>query len=184
MRVWACLGVELDVVDEAGLPVATGEVGELVVGGEHVMAGYWGMEEATGKALREGRLWTGDMAWLDDGGYVTLVDRKNDMIISGGYNVFPREVEDVLKTDPAVVDAVVLGVPDPEWGQAVTAAVVIRPGASADRDRLFDLCRQNLAQFKRPKRIDFVDTIPQTPAGKINRKAILEMLVQGSKRAS
>jgi acyl-CoA synthetase (AMP-forming)/AMP-acid ligase II len=172
-----CLGVDLDIIGEDGLPAATGDVGELVVGGEHVMAGYWGMEEATGKALRDGRLWTGDMAWRDEGGYVTIVDRKNDMIISGGYNVYPREVEDLLKTDPAVGDAVVLGVPDPDWGQAVTAAVVLRPGAAADRDRLFDLCRQNLAQFKRPKRIDFVDSIPQTPAGKINRKAVLELLV-------
>jgi acyl-CoA synthetase (AMP-forming)/AMP-acid ligase II len=173
-----CLGVELDIVGDDGRPLATGDVGELVVGGEHVMAGYWGMEEATGKALREGRLWTGDMAWRDDAGYVTIVDRKNDMIISGGYNVYPREVEDLLKTDPSVVDAVVLGVPDPDWGQAVTAAVVLRPGATADRDHLFDLCRQNLAQFKRPKRIDFVEAIPQTPAGKINRKAILELLVK------
>jgi acyl-CoA synthetase (AMP-forming)/AMP-acid ligase II len=172
----ACLGVEVDIVGEDGVPVATGDVGELVVGGEHVMGGYWGMEEATGKALRDGRLWTGDMAWRDDGGYVTIVDRKNDMIISGGYNVYPREVEDLLKTDASVFDAVVLGVPDPDWGQAVTAAVVLRPGATADLDRLLDLCRQNLAQFKRPKRIDFVDAIPQTPAGKINRKAILELL--------
>ncbi len=169
-----CLGVEVDVIDEKGGSVPTGEVGELVVGGEHVMAGYWGMEEATGKALRDGRLWTGDMAWRDERGYVTIVDRKNDMIISGGYNVYPKEVEDLLKTDPAVADAVVLGVSDPDWGQAVTAAVVIRPGATADRDRLLALCRQELAQFKRPKRIYFVDSIPQTPAGKTNRKTLLE----------
>ena len=173
-----CLGVELDIIGEDGASVAAGEVGELVVGGEHVMAGYWGMEEATGKALRDGRLWTGDMAWRDDGGYVTIVDRKNDMIISGGYNVYPREVEDLLKTDPSVADAVVLGVPDPDWGQAVTAVVVVRPGRAADRDRLLTLCRQNLAQFKRPKRIDFVDSIPQTPAGKTDRKAILEVLAR------
>jgi acyl-CoA synthetase (AMP-forming)/AMP-acid ligase II len=173
-----CLGVELDIIGEDGASVAAGDVGELVVGGEHVMAGYWGMEEATGKALRDGRLWTGDMAWRDDGGYVTIVDRKNDMIISGGYNVYPREVEDLLKTDPSVADAVVLGVADPDWGQAVTAAVVVRPGMAADRDRLLALCRQNLAQFKRPKRIDFVESIPQTPAGKTDRKAILELLAR------
>ena len=171
-----CLSVELEIVGENGSPMDAGEVGELVVGGEHVMAGYWGMEEATGKALRDGRLWTGDMAWRDDDGYITIVDRKNDMIISGGYNVYPREVEDVLKTDPSVGDVVVLGVPDPEWGQAVTAAVVIKAGAKADRERLFALCRTNLAQFKRPKRIDFVESIPQTPAGKTNRKAILDMI--------
>ncbi len=172
-----CLGVELDIVGDDGRPVATGDVGELVVGGDHVMAGYWGMEEATGKALRGGLLWTGDMAWQDDGGYVTIVDRKNDMIISGGYNVYPREVEDLLKTDASVGDAVVLGVPDPDWGQAVTAAVVVRPGATADRERLLELCRQNLAQFKRPKRIDFVESIPQTPAGKTDRKALLDLMV-------
>jgi acyl-CoA synthetase (AMP-forming)/AMP-acid ligase II len=168
----------MDIVDEAGHPLATGDIGELVVGGEHVMAGYWGMDAATGKALRDGRLWTGDMAWRDDRGYITLVDRKNDMIISGGYNVYPREVEDVLKADPAVADAVVLGVPDPGWGQAVTACVVIKPGAVADRDHLFDLCRRTLAQFKRPKRIDFVESIPQTAAGKKNRKAVLELLMK------
>jgi acyl-CoA synthetase (AMP-forming)/AMP-acid ligase II len=171
-----CLGVELDVVGDNGRSVPAGEVGELVVGGEHVMAGYWGMEEATGKALRDGRLWTGDMAWRDDGGYVTIVDRKNDMIISGGYNVYPREVEDMLKTDPAVAEAVVLGMPDADWGEAVTAAVVLRPGAAPDRDRLFAVCRANLAQFKRPKRIEFVESIPQTSAGKTNRKALLERL--------
>ena len=97
----ACMGAELEVVDEDGQPVPDGEHGELVISGDHVMAGYWGMADESGKALRDGRLWTGDMAWRDDEGYVTIIDRKNDMIITGGYNVYPREVEDVIAGDPS-----------------------------------------------------------------------------------
>jgi acyl-CoA synthetase (AMP-forming)/AMP-acid ligase II len=168
----AVLGAELELVDEAGRPVPDGADGELVVAGDHVMAGYWGLEDATGKALRDGRLWTGDVARRDPDGYVTIVDRRDDMIITGGYNVFPREVEDVLASDPAVAEVAVVGMPDPDWGQAVTALVVARPGAAVDPDRLRARCRERLAAFKRPKRIEVVAALPRTPAGKVDKKAI------------
>jgi acyl-CoA synthetase (AMP-forming)/AMP-acid ligase II len=168
----ACMGVELEVVGEDGEPRPDGEHGELVVSGDHPMAGYWGMADESGKALRDGRLWTGDMAWRDDEGYVTIIDRKNDMIITGGYNVYPREVEDVIAGDPAVSAVAVVGVADADWGEAVTAVVVAKPGATLDLADLDTRCRQLLAPFKRPKRIEPVDALPITSAGKINRKAV------------
>ncbi len=170
----SCLGADLTLVDDAGKPVPDGTHGELVVAGDHVMRGYWGMDDATGKALRDGRLWTGDMAWRDESGYITIVERKDDMIITGGYNVYPREVEEVVATDPAVADVAVVGLPDSDWGQAVTAMVVVRSGMSLDLDRLEALCRGRLAPFKKPKRFEVVESIPLTPAGKVNRKALRE----------
>jgi acyl-CoA synthetase (AMP-forming)/AMP-acid ligase II len=168
----AVLGAELELVDQAGAPVPDGVEGELVVRGDHVMAGYWGMQDATGKALRGGALWTGDMARRTPDGYITIIDRRHDLIITGGYNVFPREVEDVLAADPALAEVAVVGLPDPEWGQAVTALVVPRPGAEVDVERLRERCRRHLAAFKRPKRIEVVETLPKTPAGKTDKKAL------------
>ncbi len=167
----AVLGAELDLVDEHGDSVPDGIEGELVVRGDHVMAGYWGLQDATGKAIRDGALWTGDMARRTPDGYVTIIDRRNDMIITGGYNVFPREVEEAIAADPAVAEVAVVGLPDLEWGQAVTALVVAEPGAAVDLERLRDRCRQ-LAGFKRPKRIELVDALPKTPAGKVDKKAL------------
>jgi acyl-CoA synthetase (AMP-forming)/AMP-acid ligase II len=167
----AVLGADLDLVDEDGDSVPDGTEGELVVRGDHVMAGYWGLQDATGKAIRDGALWTGDMARRTPDGYVTIIDRRNDMIITGGYNVFPREVEEVIAADPAVAEVAVVGLPDPEWGQAVTALVVAGAGAPVDLDRLRDRCLQ-LAGFKRPKRIEQVDALPKTPAGKVDKKAL------------
>jgi acyl-CoA synthetase (AMP-forming)/AMP-acid ligase II len=168
----AVLGTELELVDETGDPVPDGAEGELVVRGDHVMAGYWGMQDATGKVLRGGALWTGDMARRTGDGYVTIIDRRHDMIITGGYNVFPREVEDVLAADPALAEVAVVGLPDPDWGQAVTALVVPRPGAEVDVERLRERCHQHLAAFKRPKRIEVVEALPKTPAGKTDKKAL------------
>jgi acyl-CoA synthetase (AMP-forming)/AMP-acid ligase II len=167
----AVLGAELDLVDEHGDSVPDGVEGELVVRGDHVMAGYWGLQDASGKAIRDGALWTGDMARRTADGYVTIIDRRHDMIITGGYNVFPREVEEVIAADPSVAEVAVVGRPDLQWGQAVTALVVAEPGAPVDLDRLRDRCRR-LAPFKRPKRIELVDALPRTPAGKVDKKAL------------
>jgi acyl-CoA synthetase (AMP-forming)/AMP-acid ligase II len=167
----AVLGAELDLVDEDGASVPDGVEGELVVRGDHVMAGYWGLQDATGKAIRDGALWTGDMARRTADGYVTIIDRRHDMIITGGYNVFPREVEEVLAADPAVAEVAVVGQPDLQWGQAVTALVVAEPGASVDLDRLRYRCTR-LAAFKRPKRIEVVEGLPRTAAGKVDKKAL------------
>jgi acyl-CoA synthetase (AMP-forming)/AMP-acid ligase II len=168
----AVLGTELELLDQAGRPVPDGVEGELVVAGDHVMAGYWGLPDVTGKVLRDGRLWTGDMARRDRDGYVTIVDRRHDMIITGGYNVFPSEVEEVLAADPAVAEVAVVGLPDPRWGQAVTALVVAGQGVRVDPDRLLARCRERLASFKRPKRIEVVDALPRTPAGKVDKRAL------------
>jgi acyl-CoA synthetase (AMP-forming)/AMP-acid ligase II len=173
----ACMGVDLDVVDERGRSVPVGSTGELVVRGEHVMRGYWGLSEATGKVVRGGALRTGDIARRNDRGYVTLVDRRNDLIISGGYNVFPREVEEVIRRVPGVEDAVVVGIPDAEWGQAVVAAVVMQSGFRMDVNEVNALCRGHLASFKRPKRMVELPALLYTVAGKIDRNGIAQRLV-------
>jgi acyl-CoA synthetase (AMP-forming)/AMP-acid ligase II len=167
----AVVGAGGDLVEADGAGVPDGVEGELVVRGDHVMAGYWGLEDATGKAIRDGALWTGDMARRTPDGYVTIIDRRHDMIITGGYNVFPREVEDVLAADPAVAEVAVIGQPDLQWGQAVTALVVAEASAPVDLERLRDRCLA-LAAFKRPKRIEVVAALPRTAAGKVDKKAL------------
>ncbi|WP_320670494.1 class I adenylate-forming enzyme family protein [Patulibacter defluvii] len=166
------LGVQVDVVDDDGRRVAPGEVGEVAVSGDHVMAGYWGNRGADGKTLRGGTLRTGDMGRQDERGYVHLIDRRGDMIITGGYNVYPREIEDVLRSAAGVADVAVVGVPHADWGQAVTAYVVPRPGAELTAERLRALCGERLASFKKPKDLHFVDELPKTAIGKIDRKAL------------
>jgi acyl-CoA synthetase (AMP-forming)/AMP-acid ligase II len=168
----AVLGAVLEVVDEAGAMVAPGTDGELVIAGDHVMAGYWGLDEATGKTIVDGRLHTGDMATMDEDGYVTIIDRKGDMIISGGYNVYPREVEDALAVHPAVAEVAVIGVPDPMWGQAVTAYIVARAGHKVLEAELLAHCAPRLASYKKPKRVVVVDELPKGSTGKIARKAL------------
>ena len=179
----ACLGAELDLVDREGHPVPDDEPGELRVLGDHVMAGYWGMEDATGRVLRDGWLHTGDLARRDALGYVTILERLDDMIITGGFNVYPREIEDLIAQDEAVGAVAVIGLPDSTWGQAVTAVVVPRPGASLDVQRLDALCRARLASFKKPKRFELVDALPLTSAGKVNRKRLRAVLTGPSKDA-
>ena len=159
--------MEVRVVDEDGRPVATGEVGEIICKGDPVMAGYWNNPEATARSLRNGWLWTGDVGAFDEEGFLTLKDRSKDMIISGGSNIYPREIEDVLNLHPAVAECSVVGRPHPEWGEDVVAFVVTRPGTSvapADLDRL---CLDNIARFKRPKDYKFVDALPKNNYGKI-----------------
>lgn len=168
----AVLGCELAVVGDDGDPVGLGEVGELVVSGDHPMAGYWGSDDETGKTLRDGRLWTGDLATIDDGGYVTIVDRRSDMIISGGYNVYPREVEDVIAELDEVAEVAVVGAPDVEWGQVVTAFVVPQPLRTLDADEILAYCQNRLPGFKKPRRVRFVDELPKGPTGKISRKLV------------
>ena len=159
--------MEVRIVDEDGRQVATGEVGEIICKGDPVMAGYWDNPEATARSLRDGWLWTGDVGAFDEEGFLTLKDRSKDMIISGGSNIYPREIEDVLNLHPGVAECSVVGRPHPEWGEDVVAFVVTRPGASvapADLDRL---CLDNIARFKRPKDYKFVDALPKNNYGKI-----------------
>jgi acyl-CoA synthetase (AMP-forming)/AMP-acid ligase II len=168
--------VEMDVVGDDGEPVAAGETGEVVTRGQHVMAGYWRNPEATAAAIRpDGWLRTGDMGRLDDDGFLYLVDRRNDMIISGGFNVYPREVEDTLKSHPAVVEAVAVGLPDEKWGERVAAAVTTRtPVEAADLEAF---CAERMAGYKRPRRLEVWDDIPLSPVGKVLRRAARDRML-------
>ena len=165
-------GVEMKVVDEQGNEVPQGEVGEIAIRGHNVMKGYWGREDATAEAIKGGWFHSGDMARVDEDGYFFIVDRKKDMIIRGGYNVYPREIEEVLYEHPAVLEAAVIGVPDEEMGEEVGAAVVLRPDADADADTIRSFVKDQVAGYKYPRRIWFLDELPKGPTGKILKREI------------
>ncbi len=166
------VNVENKVVDELGEEVAVGEVGELIVRGPNVMKGYYKMPEETAVALRDGWLHTGDMARMDDEGYFYIVDRKKDMILVGGYNVYPREVEEVLFAHPAVTEVAVIGVPDPETGEAVIAFVVLKDSMTVSQQELIQFAEGHLAKYKIPSRIEFLDELPKNTTGKILRRTL------------
>ena len=178
-----CVGTQVRLLDDAGTEVPAGEVGEICVRGPLVMQGYWNKPVETAQALRHGWLYTGDMARKDADGYLYIVDRSKDMIISGGFNVFPREVEDALSQHPAVAAAAVVGVPDPKWGEAVRALVVLRPGAAASAEELIALVRERKGAVHAPKAIDFVAALPMTGLGKLDKKAIRATFWQGLARS-
>ncbi len=159
--------VEVRVIDEAGAELPPGEVGEICVRGEVVMQGYWHRPEATAATLRDGWLHTGDMGAFDEDGFLTLKDRVKDVIISGGSNIYPREVEEVLLTHPAVAEASVVGEPDPEWGEIVVAFLVAEQGGAVSEAELDSLCLEQIARFKRPKRYVFLDALPKNNYGKV-----------------
>jgi fatty-acyl-CoA synthase len=165
-------GVEVELRDQSGSPASPDEVGELHVRSEMLMAGYWRDPGNTRKVLRDGWYATGDLAQREPDGYLRIVGRVSDMIISGGFNVMPVEVENVIAAHPAVLDAAVYAAPDPLWGESVEAAVVLRPGTQATADELVELCRSRLASFKKPRRIVFVDEIPRTSVGKVDKRAL------------
>ncbi|QHE83923.1 long-chain-fatty-acid--CoA ligase [Hydrogenophaga sp. BPS33] len=174
---------EVRVVNEAGQLVRGDEVGEIVVRGPDVFAGYWKEPELTRQAFdADGWLHTGDLAKVDDEGFIYIVDRSKDMIISGGFNVYPTEVEQALYAHPAVYEACVVGVPDDTWGEAVKAVVVLRPGAQATEADIAQHCRDTLADFKKPRSVDFVAELPRNPNGKISRKAVREPFWAGQER--
>jgi long-chain acyl-CoA synthetase len=166
--------VEAKVVDEEGKEVPLGEVGELIVKGPNVMKGYWNRPEETQKALKDGWLFTGDLARMDEDGYFYIVDRKKDMIIAGGYNIYPREVEEVLYGHEAVQEAAVVGVPDPYRGETVAAFIVLKGdyrGKVMEKD-IEAFCRENLAAYKVPRIIQFRDSLPKSSVGKILRREL------------
>jgi malonyl-CoA/methylmalonyl-CoA synthetase len=155
------------VVDDA-TAAADGVVGEILVRGPNVFGGYWERPDASASAFVDGWFRTGDLATVADDGYITIVGRAKELIISGGFNVYPREVEDVIETHPAVAEAAVVGLPSAEWGEEVTAFVVLRPAARPlDRDTLREYCRGRLAHYKMPRRVVIVDTLPRNALGKI-----------------
>jgi long-chain acyl-CoA synthetase len=159
--------VEIRLVGPGDVPVATGEVGEIAVRGPQVMAGYWRNPEASAETLRGGWLHTGDLGRLDAGGFLTLTDRSKDVIISGGSNIYPREVEEALLLHGEVREVSVVGMPDPEWGEEVVAFVVPKTGAAIDTAALDRVCLDNIARFKRPKRYVFMGELPKNNYGKV-----------------
>jgi long-chain acyl-CoA synthetase len=164
--------VEARIVDADDNELPAGEVGEIVARGDVVMTGYWDNPEATAETLRDGWLHTGDVGMLDDRGYLFLLDRAKDMIISGGNNVYPREVEEVLIQHPAVRNVVVIGIPDPYWGEAVHAVIVLEDGVTATAEDIVSYCAQHLAGYKKPKAVDFVSELPVSGYGKILRREV------------
>jgi acyl-CoA synthetase (AMP-forming)/AMP-acid ligase II len=173
-----CHGVDLRLLDEQGNPVPNGEAGEVVVRGEQVMPGYWnaGQRDDLGKAVRDGRLATGDIGRLGPGGRLWLTDRRNDMIITGGYNVYPREIEDVITGVPGVADAAVVGLPDGDWGQRIVAAYTVSPDRPASPDAILTACRHLLPPHKRPKAVHRRTGMPLGATGKIDRRELTRQL--------
>jgi long-chain acyl-CoA synthetase len=165
-------GVEMKVLDENNGEVQQGDVGEIVVRGHNVMKGYWKRDDATEDAIRGGWFHTGDLAKIDEDGYFFIVDRKKDMIIRGGYNVYPREIEEVLYEHPAVLEAAVVGVPDDSLGEEVGAAVVLKEGAEASERELREHVKTQVAAYKYPRQLWFVDELPKGPTGKILKREI------------
>jgi acyl-CoA synthetase (AMP-forming)/AMP-acid ligase II len=164
-------GVEVRILDADGATAPHGEVGEIAVRGDVVMRGYWRNEDANAASLRDGWLRTGDIGRFDARGHLHILDRRHDTIISGGSNIYPREVEDVLTRHPAVSEAIVFGVPDAEWGESVASVVVLREEcAGVDEDTLIAFCRDHLASFKKPKRIEFATELPKNAYGKVLRR--------------
>jgi acyl-CoA synthetase (AMP-forming)/AMP-acid ligase II len=173
-------GVQVRIVDDDDHFLAPNDMGEVVTRSDLVMHGYWKQPEETGKALRGGWLHTGDVGYMDEGGYLFLVDRKHDKIITGGLNVYPREVEEALSAHPAVAQAAVFGVVDTFWGEAVTAAVVKREAMALTNDELVTFCKERLAGYKRPKKIHFLDDLPKNLYGKVLRKDLRKRFEEGS----
>ena len=178
------IGVDIRVVDDGGRDVKldSGEVGEVITRGNVVMAGYWRQPEATDAVIVDGWFHTGDMAVIDSEGYIEVVDRKKDLIISGGENISSIEVEGFLYKHAAVLEAAVIAAPDERWGETVCALVVLKPGASATEQELIDFCRKHLAHFKCPRRIQFIDALPRTATGKIQKNLLRDRYWQGKSK--
>ena len=177
------MGCEIAVFDPDGKPVKTGEIGEVAVRAPANMLGYWKNPEATTKTLRDdGWLLSGDAGYLDEDGYLFIHDRIKDMIISGGENVYPAEVESALYAHPSISEAAVIGVPDPKWGEAVRAVVTLKPNATLDEKEVLAWMRGKLAAFKCPKAIDVIDVMPRNASGKLLKRDLRAPYWEGRER--
>ena len=174
---WVRSGVDVAILDENGERLPAGKPGMVVVRGDVVMSGYWNMPEATASTLIDGWLHTGDIGIIDDNGLLSLIDRAKEVIISGGLNIYPREVEEVLLSHPDVAEVSVVGLPDPEWGEITVAVVVARDGGAIETSELDLLCLENIARFKRPKRYFIMDELPKSAYGKILKREITSILM-------
>jgi acyl-CoA synthetase (AMP-forming)/AMP-acid ligase II len=170
-----CLA-DVKVVDENFVECPPGVVGEIVIRGEQVLKGYFRNEEGTARAFHDGWFRTGDMARRDDEGFFYIVDRMKDMIITGGENVYSREVEEVLYTHPGVAEAAVIGLPNPMWGEKIVAVIQPRAGMTVDPDELIELCRAQMASYKKPKHVVFVEELPRNAAGKILKRELRDQV--------
>lgn len=168
------LGTEVRIVDVNDNDVPKGTIGEVLARGPQMMKGYWKQPEATAEALRGGWMHTGDAGVLDDEGYLYIQDRVKDMVISGGENIYPRGIEEVLFKHPAVAEVAVIGVPDEQWGETIKAVIVLRPGMTVTGEEIMDFCRGKLGGFERPRSVDFVNSLPRTPSGKVLKRVLRE----------
>jgi fatty-acyl-CoA synthase len=175
-------GVDIKIVAADGAEVPRGVVGEILIRAPVVTKGYWNKPDATADAIRNGWMHSGDAAYMDEDGYVFIYDRVKDMIVTGGENVYPAEVENALFGHPAIADAAGIGVPDDKWGEAVKAIVVLKPGAPKDEADIIDWARTRIAHFKAPKSVDFVDSIPRNGAGKILKRELRAPYWKGRER--
>jgi acyl-CoA synthetase (AMP-forming)/AMP-acid ligase II len=174
--------VEVKIFDENDCELPAGGMGEIVVRGNIVMEGYWNRPDDTAETIRNGWLHTGDLGMMDNRGNIYIMDRKKDMIISGGMNIYPREVEEVILRHPAVYEVAVVGYPDPKWGESLKAIVVLREGAKVSEEEIINFCKTHIASFKKPKSVEFVRSLPKSAYGKILKRELREKYWQGHKR--
>jgi acyl-CoA synthetase (AMP-forming)/AMP-acid ligase II len=174
----------IKLVDSEGnlVPKDGATPGEILVQSEANMIGYWRRPDLTAETIRDGWLWTGDIAFWDEEGYIFIVDRAKDMIISGGENIYSTQVEAAIHKHPAVLESAVFGVPDNEWGEAVKAVVVLKPGTKATSQEIIDVASENLASYQKPKTVDFIDSLPKAPTGKILKRTLREKYWQDEDR--
>ncbi|PCC98167.1 class I adenylate-forming enzyme family protein [Halopseudomonas pelagia] len=173
---------DLRVVNEQFEDVQPGEIGEIVAKGDDIMQGYWQAPELTAEVMKDGYYLTGDLATVDELGYIFIVDRKKEMIISGGFNVYPTEVEQVLYRLPQIFEAAVVGVPDEQWGEAIKAVVVLKPEQQISAEEIIQYCAEHLAGFKKPRSVDFVSELPKNPNGKVVRRLVRDSYWQKAER--
>ncbi|MBM4276324.1 MAG: long-chain-fatty-acid--CoA ligase [Deltaproteobacteria bacterium] len=166
--------LEVRIVDDQDRDLPVEEVGELICRGPNVMKGYYKDKEATRETLRGGWLHTGDLARMDEEGFIYIVDRKKDMIVSGGENIYPREIEEILYSHPKIEDAAVVGVPDPLWGESVRAVIVLKRGETMTEEEVIEYCKSHLASYKKPKSVAFVESLPRNPSGKVLKTVLRE----------
>ncbi|MEO0249769.1 MAG: AMP-binding protein, partial [candidate division WOR-3 bacterium] len=176
------IGVHVRIVNEAEEDVEPGEVGEIIVYSKGVLKEWWNKPEDTAETIRNGWVHTGDMGRYDEQGYIYIVDRKRDMICSGGENVYPREIEEILYQHPAVHEAAVFGIPDDYWVERVHAAIVLKPNMTATEKEIIDFCKAKLARYKAPKSVEFMQALPKTPSGKILKRELREKYWVGKDR--
>jgi len=184
MRKMASVGkpfvnVEIRLVDDEGNDVPVGEVGEILARGPNIMEGYYKEPEATARTLKDGWLYTGDLGKLDAEGFLYIVDRKKDMIITGGENIFPREIEEVLYVHPKILEAAIIGLPDPDWGEKVHAVIALKEGENLTGQEVIDYCKSRIAGFKKPKSVEFVDKLPRSAAGKVLKRILRKRKYSG-----